>query len=235
MDRIPARRKKLVRDCAEYARLAYKDIDDSFSITEESTDCVVYMWTNERTLFVTGPGSVSMRDWCLDLQVWRRRVPYLGGTLVHAGFARVYDSVRERVLAKARETSKGYDRVVCTGHSLFGAVATLAAADLATELGEVPVVCVTFGSPRVGDEKFVEYFHGAVDASHRCVVRGDPVAATPTKWRFKHVGGELRCGPRGLCSARKHSMDAYVDGLSEPEKVEAVEEAEPESVEVQVA
>ena len=45
-------------------------------------------------------------------------------------------------------------RVVMTGHSLGGALATLAAYDIAREfsslLGKDQVICYTFGSPRTG-------------------------------------------------------------------------------------
>ncbi len=41
------------------------------------------------------------------------------------------------------------------GHSLGGALATLAAYDLAAELGLSHVQCITFGAPRVGNSVFV--------------------------------------------------------------------------------
>ncbi len=41
-------------------------------------------------------------------------------------------------------------RVICTGHSLGGALATLCAPWCAIEYPKADVRCVTFGSPRVG-------------------------------------------------------------------------------------
>ena len=45
--------------------------------------------------------------------------------------------------------------VTIAGHSLGGALATLAAYDLATELALPHVHCITFGAPRVGNSVFV--------------------------------------------------------------------------------
>ena len=41
-------------------------------------------------------------------------------------------------------------RVICTGHSLGGALATLCAPWCAVEYPKADVRCITFGSPRVG-------------------------------------------------------------------------------------
>ena len=49
--------------------------------------------------------------------------------------------------------------VALAGHSLGGALATLAAYDLATELGLTHLQCITFGAPRVGNSVFVADFN----------------------------------------------------------------------------
>lgn len=48
-----------------------------------------------------------------------------------------------------------HTHVALAGHSLGGALATLAAYDLAAELGLSHVQCITFGAPRVGNSVFV--------------------------------------------------------------------------------
>jgi hypothetical protein len=99
---------------------------------------------------------------------------------VHAGYANAYGIVRERVesdvlervkrkIEEEKEERKGTTssslsppRVVITGHSLGGAMATLCAARLGNnaELKKLgaKVSLVTFGQPRVGDSNFKALF-----------------------------------------------------------------------------
>lgn len=55
------------------------------------------------------------------------------------------------------------------GHSLGGALATLAAMYFGSIYPDVRHVCITFGAPRVGDKAFVSEFKKHVDESVRCV------------------------------------------------------------------
>jgi predicted lipase len=52
-------------------------------------------------------------------------------------------------------------QVYCTGHSLGGAVASLAAFDIARELNISPqrIKLYTFGCPRLGNRAFVDEFN----------------------------------------------------------------------------
>jgi len=75
------------------------------------------------------------------------------------------------------------------GHSLGGALSTVAALIFGAMFPDARHVCITFGSPRVGDAKFVQLFHHHVDESVRSVNQEDPVPMVPTACRFEHVGG----------------------------------------------
>jgi len=124
--------------------------------------------------------------------------------MCHAGFKRAYMSVRGSIRSLicaaglADETSKreavlkafrgeaiatkGKYRLVCTGHSLGGALATLAAADLvwsgaASHFGEVEVY--TYGAPRVGNRAFCEAVNEAVPSIYRVVNGQDVIARLP--------------------------------------------------------
>lgn len=113
---------------------------------------------------------------------------------VHAGFLRCWDVLQRRV-----RLAVGDRRAVLTGHSLGGAMATLAAASLSRVL-EV----VTFGCPRVGDRQFAKSYLVGGPPTTRYVHRFDPVPLVPawlTGWR--HV-----------CRSRWWSGDAWRDGYS---------------------
>jgi hypothetical protein len=148
-------------------------------------------------------------------------VPAFGGSaLVHRGFKRALNSVWSDVAA-------ALDALQCpvfyTGHSLGAALATLAAARRA------PRAVYAYGSPRVGDARFVEKLrHVPV---YRIVHGNDIVAAVPLEsFGFRHAGVEQRIGaaarlpefnlaaawnqllspPRALAD---HALINYVDGV----------------------
>ncbi|HXT21480.1 MAG TPA: patatin-like phospholipase family protein [Thermoanaerobaculia bacterium] len=81
---------------------------------------------------------------------------------VHASFRRCYLAVRTRVRKLVTAPGAGDAKppqLFITGHSLGGAVATLAAADLSS-LGTKVAGLVTFGSPLVGDAAFATTLAG---------------------------------------------------------------------------
>ena len=89
------------------------------------------------------------------------RRKYRGRTpRVHQGFLATWQSngFHRRVLAHIgalleSAEDRGAVRVLCTGHSLGGAVAQLASFDIARELGVSPrnIKVYTYGCPRIGN------------------------------------------------------------------------------------
>lgn len=121
----------------------------------------------------------TLRDLHADLQV--RLEPWDGERCVHAGFRHALEAVwaplrkRLRTLAPRR-------RVWLTGHSLGGAVATLAA----DRLGPRARGLFTFGAPRVGDAAFRDGFRLA--RAWRVVHHNDLVARVPVFARSPRSG-----------------------------------------------
>eukprot|EP00960_Hanusia_phi_P034420 751054-Hanusia_phi.AAC.1 len=113
---------------------------------------------------------------------------------VHVGFLRGYASVRRRILQIMQvlveaEGGEGW-KIFVTGHSLGGALSTLCAADVAAFLPRHAVVMYNFGSPRVGNLKFVQLFNQLVPEAFRVVNDADVVARVPRSrlMNYHHVG-----------------------------------------------
>lgn len=123
----------------------------------------------------------SLQDLATDARAWPRDWP--GGGRVHAGFARAWLGKDDEGLAGQVARWMGgrsCERIVATGHSLGGALATLlAGADERVEL-------VTFGSPRIGDRAFAKRFVGR--PVRRYVECRDLIARVPPEPLFAHVG-----------------------------------------------
>ncbi|XP_058724322.1 uncharacterized protein LOC131595839 isoform X2 [Vicia villosa] len=148
-----------------------------------------------------GTEQTAWKDFATDLMV----VPAglnperIGGDFkqeiqVHRGFLNAYDSVRTRIISLIRLAIGYVDdhsefihkwHIYMTGHSLGGALATLLALELSsnqlTTRGAISITMYNFGSPRVGNKRFVKVYNKKVKDSWRVVNHKDII---PTMGRF---------------------------------------------------
>ena len=92
--------------------------------------------------------------------------------------------------------------VFITGHSLGGALATLAAANLS---GRSLATCYTFGAPRVGDKRFSDCLRTPV---YRVVNPLDTVPLVPGWWRgYRHAGAGNKLGSTSPIDTLREFVD----------------------------
>jgi predicted lipase len=172
------------------SKLAYLDpeevkkcVPDAEFITSKD-DAQVYFWKIDDTVYVTFRGTSSIKDATVDLNLSRIRIK--DKIKVHEGFYTQFKSVEIEITKRlVREhTAK---RIVFAGHSLGGALAQIAAAYYGEIFDYSCVVCHTFGSPRVGNKYFVEWFSKHVDENVRVMNRNDPVPMMPTFHYWVHT------------------------------------------------
>lgn len=105
------------------------------------------------------------------------------GRWVHRGFWNAYNKVRLKVPRKLESLlnkhKKDKVRIFTTGHSLGGALAILAAADIGKAFKKYDVRTYTFAAPRVGNDDFNKVFAEATKEAYQVIYRGDPVPWTP--------------------------------------------------------
>ncbi|KAL2861071.1 uncharacterized protein BJX67DRAFT_367395 [Aspergillus lucknowensis] len=101
--------------------------------------------------------------------------------LVHEGFLHAFNNLREGLSTRIRQLMPPGTplRIEICGHSLGGALATLCALWCRIKWPTSEILCVTLGSPRVGDEKFAEQFGRSKIRSYRLVMDHDPVPTLP--------------------------------------------------------
>ncbi|KAK9146329.1 hypothetical protein Sjap_006232 [Stephania japonica] len=194
-----------------------------------STDTQVALWrdSSRRRLVVAfrGTEQAKWKDLRTDLML----VPAglnperVGGdskeeVQVHSGFLSAYDSVRNRLMSLIKLSIGIVDddvkviskwHIYVTGHSLGGALATLLALELSSSLmarhGAIFVTMYNFGSPRVGNKRFVEIYNKKVNDSWRIVNHRDIIPTVPRLMGYCHVAqpvylaaGELRDALRNM-------------------------------------
>lgn len=145
----------------------------------------------------------EIQDVAHDLEF--RTVPMPNqAALVHAGFTGALDSVWGGV---AMELDRLDCPVFFAGHSLGGALATLAAAR------RTPRALYTFGSPRVGNAAFADSLANV--PVFRVVNHTDVVATLPPElFGYRHVGELHRL--EGPSVAASHGLLAWLRRLRRP-------------------
>lgn len=162
--------------------------------------------------FVVLKGTASLLDALTDANAGLKR--FATGGYVHQGFFYTFQSFLPHL--KAFQVNLGQHNIHtihCVGHSLGGALATLAA-DWLQSLLSCQVKLYTFGSPRVGLSLFASQATGSLGAGNifRVYHRTDPVPMVPT-WPFVHVPTEgddyLIDSPVRMVPWHYHSMGEY--------------------------
>lgn len=135
--------------------------------------------------------------------------------MVHKGFLKAWKSIEEPVWDKISRVMLrlgGSGKVVVCGHSLGGAMATIAGVDLYCNVEpryQKSFSIVTFGSPRVGNIAFKDLFDSLIPRSVRVVTVYDPIPKTTIN-DFVHVDDEYLLG--GVVGS-PHNIKTYINGL----------------------
>ena len=154
-----------------------KDITQAFVARDKKT----------RNLVICFRGSNDLQDWISNVRYCQRKAEK-GAGKVHTGFVASLNHVYRDVL---KYVEKNYDGngITCMGHSLGGALATLMASRLANRnKSYVPIEIYTFGSPRVGNKKFVKALDKKDVTHHRFVNNNDCVPKLPWFQVYHHHG-----------------------------------------------
>jgi hypothetical protein len=149
-------------------------------------------------------GTQDELDWKTNVNV--RLVALQGGTRVHTGFFQAYWPIRNAMFDSVKRMIKAKPRAVyITGHSLGGALALMATAELANDedaaIRDSVAACYTFGCPRAGDSSFDIYVKAPL---YRITNGVDMVPAIPPAiLGYRHVGDTRYFGKPGTAPGRR--------------------------------
>lgn len=137
---------------------------------------------------------------------------------IHKGFNDQFKDAIEPISMHMRRYPPSKE-IFFVGHSLGGALATVASVYFVHKFSLQNVFVCTFGSPKVGDSKFAKMFSSSVKSSSRYVNQDDIVTYHPFFF-FVHVDGEIKLGKKRsdlrsyyLGRLEDHYLDSYEKNL----------------------
>jgi predicted lipase len=147
-------------------------------------DVAGYVAANDADIVIVFRGTTNLIDWLQNIKF--NQLPWIDGQ-VHAGFLEDFRSVESQVSHHVQSLDTAQQRLWIAGHSLGGALATLAEKRLSFTYKIEGAY--TYGQPRVGDPVFAKHFQPAL---YRFVNQGDWITDLPPCWAlfwfYQHVG-----------------------------------------------
>ncbi|EAS02396.1 lipase family protein (macronuclear) [Tetrahymena thermophila SB210] len=150
---------------------------------------------DSQNIVISFRGSDNLRNWMSNLNCRKFNYQKCDKCNVHEGIYNIYSSFQNKLTECALNLIKQYPQasIIITGHSLGGALATLQAVDIKTQYPDYSIELVTFGSPRVGNQKFSDYANNLLkNNSVRITNKKDVIPHLPFKFfDFYHTGQEM--------------------------------------------
>lgn len=166
------------------------------------------------TVIFAFKGSSNIKDFFYDINISLINTVEVKGR-IHEGFYKLL--MKNRTLYSISRLIENYSpdvKIIFTGHSLGGALASLMASYSQYKFGNHRVELCTFGSPRVGNSKFCNTITGAT----RVVHSKDPVALLPLPIRYRHLKTRKLIGETDIFRwyvPAAHKISSYYNLISE--------------------
>ncbi|KAI8897719.1 Alpha/Beta hydrolase protein, partial [Globomyces pollinis-pini] len=147
-----------------------------------------------KIIVVSNRGSDSFSNFMSNIFFWKTEVNWQ--QIVHAGFEDVYAGLRIKIQPTLKTLVDKYPdfEIIFTGHSLGGAIATMAAVDFIELYGyeyASRISLYTYGQPRIGNKEWADYVQNLpfMQRSYRIQHFGDPAVQIPfQKMGYFHSG-----------------------------------------------
>lgn len=177
----------------ELKNLNFDTSRDNFFFSDSGTHTQAFVAGDTKKIIISFRGTEGkIADWVTDIKVfketWTEANP-LGD--VHNGFNSALSSIWNDVFDEINTLRTNNQTIWLTGHSLGGALATLAAATFELQQPHVGINGVyTFGQPRIANHKFLRNYNEILKTrTFRCVNNNDVVTRVPPQiFGYSHVG-----------------------------------------------
>jgi hypothetical protein len=218
----------------EFAQLCQKIYSELIQLNEneneiflenKTTDCQCFLQKKNNDIIVCFRGTDSLNDVLYNGMIFR--VSFILENVkkypkVHFGFLSQFNSIKKKI-SEFFSQQKDFKNIYFIGHSLGGALATIASVFYGQHFyqkvihGKIFINCITFGAPRVGDKCFGKIFRMIIHEQKRFVNCKDVISKIPSSIRFHHTNKKIKLhGSSDFCSYPKlenHSIESYIKNL----------------------
>ncbi|KAF2801051.1 alpha/beta-hydrolase [Melanomma pulvis-pyrius CBS 109.77] len=189
------------------------------SIKTDVTGFVAVDKTNS-LIVVSFRGSKSLQNWVTDFSFVTTKSTLCADCDVSSGFWDSWNEAQEGVLAAvatARKENPSF-QVIATGHSLGGALATIAAGVLRDQ--GVGVDLYTYGAPKIGLEGIATHIQNATPGGNfRVTHLNDPIPRLPPTWLgFRHIEPEYYISSDNTAHPTTNDVTVFKDDSGGNEK-----------------
>lgn len=189
----------------------------------KTLDIYGFIMESDQNIIISFRGSRTNPDWIANAAILQTLFPYTRIPLkVHSGFAAIYKACRQQII-NVLNTLSSSKQLYITGHSMGGALAVLCTLDAAVNTDYKNPVMYNFGSPRVGDPKFVQFYNDIIQSSIRIVNINDIVPLLPPAsvrpplsnrlLYYRHVKNLVPIAVQTGSTTGNHIMENYINGL----------------------
>ncbi|MDY6784545.1 MAG: lipase family protein [Cyanobacteriota bacterium] len=141
---------------------------------------------DDEKIIIAFRGTENLDDWKTNINL-AKAVWKVG--MVHSGFYNSIQSVWPTAIARLESLRTKNQPIWLTGHSLGGALATLASATIDNELPDYEIAGIyTFGQPRVGDGIFSKFCDERTKERYFRAVNNNDIVPRIPQFRYTHSG-----------------------------------------------
>ncbi|KAF2274020.1 alpha/beta-hydrolase, partial [Westerdykella ornata] len=172
--------------------------------------------TTNSLIVISFRGSRSVRNWLTNVQFPGRSTTICSDCDAATGFWNSYLEAQQLVLNAVNTARSRYPtfKVVAVGHSLGGALASLAAADLRSR--GIKVDLYTYGAPKVGFSSLANYLTSTANGNtYRVTHKNDPVPRLPPALLgYRHSSPEYYISSGNDVPVTKNDVNVYTGLLN---------------------
>lgn len=188
---------------------------NGFTNIKNKRDAQGYMLWKSNTIYISFRGTSDICDIIDVVDIRPKRL--MKDIAVHNGFAEQFFSLEPKITNDIKEIISSFpiERIIFTGHSMGGSIATIAAAYYASMFTKMYITCHTFGTPATGNQSFVDWFKDGVDESTRLEIEEDLVPLIPINKQFHHIPDGVRLKENGdVDNSYEVTYTTYADIIS---------------------
>lgn len=201
---------------------------------------IVFICKKTNTLYMIFRGTLTFGEWKKDFEFDQAKLCCINSNhcfktcnqnvLVHKGFLRVFSSIEPSLSDCLLIAKQGFNinRVIVAGHSLGGALTSLAGFYIAShpDYKNMEIQCYTFGKPRVGNIEYSDTISTKRNLdlfrieNENDVVTQLPLASTPNfdepekPFIFQHEGTSFKFDNNTGSMGLNHYMPIYLKVLN---------------------